>query len=212
MVRRAREAVFMGGARVFPGGAVEDCDAGSAARRAVRWSGPGEELPWRAAALRELAEEAAITLTDSPVVTEGEGEGLYREILAAGEVLDADRLSYVSNWVTPRGPRRRFDARFYATAVGTDAGASSDQREVYEAEWVTAREALELAEAGRWQVEFPTRIHLEKVACRDTVGDALDALTPKGDVPRIEPRIARDPDGGIRIVLPGEPEYEELPG
>src|SRR3954470_17510429 len=51
LVRRTPEARFMGGVWVFPGGAV---DAGE---------GDGEEAH-RAAAIRELREEAGITLED----------------------------------------------------------------------------------------------------------------------------------------------------
>src|SRR5258706_3507278 len=51
LVRRTPEARFMGGVWVFPGGAV-DADEGD-----------GDEAH-RAAAIRELSEEAAITLLD----------------------------------------------------------------------------------------------------------------------------------------------------
>ena len=212
MVRRAREATFMGGARVFPGGALEDFDRGDLARRAVRWSGPAEELPWRAAALRELCEEADVTITDPPIVVSGEGAEVYRAVLDAGAVLDADRLVYIANWVTPRGPSRRFDARFYLTSVPAGWEAAPDGREVFDHEWVTAQRALEHHRRGTWLVEFPTRAQLEALARHDTVQDALDGLAcdPR-DVQRIEPRIGRGDDGTPKVVLPGEPEYEELP-
>lgn len=212
MVRRAREASFMGGARVFPGGALEECDSGDLARRAVRWSGPPDELPWRAAALRELCEEADVTLTAPPIAVAGEGEEVYQAVLAAGAQLDADRLAYVANWVTPRGPSRRFDARFYLTGVPEDWDAAPDEREVFDHEWVTVRQALDRHETGHWLVEFPTRVQLEALAPYDTVEAAMAGLGGDPDgVERIEPRIAHDADGGPRVVLPGEPEYEGLP-
>ena len=212
MVRRAREASFMGGARVFPGGALEDCDSGDLARRAVRWSGPAEELPWRAAALRELCEEADVTLTDPPITVTGEGEDVYRAVLEADARLDADRLAYIANWVTPRGPSRRFDARFYLAGVPAEWDAAPDEREVFDHEWVTAAAALGHHESGNWLVEFPTRVQLEALARYDTVEQALEGLgRDPGEVDRIEPRIARDDNGSLRVVLPGEPDYEGLP-
>ena len=43
MVRRALGASFMGGARVFPGGAVDAVDSGPIAASAVRWSGDNDQ-------------------------------------------------------------------------------------------------------------------------------------------------------------------------
>ena len=85
MVRRVRSAAFMGDAHVFPGGAIDECDRGPLAARAVRWGGDAEELPWRAAALRELAEEAGVLLADPPGARVGGlGADLYRGLVDAG--------------------------------------------------------------------------------------------------------------------------------
>jgi recombination protein RecT len=85
MVRRVRSAVFMGDARVFPGGGLEEADYSALAARVVRWPGDPEELPWRAAALRELAEEAGVFLTDPPgVAVEGKGADLYESLAGRG--------------------------------------------------------------------------------------------------------------------------------
>src|SRR5271165_1343907 len=76
LVRRTPKARFMGGVWVFPGGAV---DAGE---------GAGDEAH-RAAAVRELREEAAI------------------------ELEDADSLVKFSRWITPAEVRIRFDTHFF---------------------------------------------------------------------------------------------------
>lgn len=208
MVRRAREARFMGGAHVFPGGGVDDIDHGPEAEAVVRWSGHPDEFPWRAAALRELAEEAGIVPGTSLDLEEhATGADLYRHLAAAGVTLDADRLAWVSNWITPRGLPRRFDARFYAIAVPGDTAVRSDQREVYDAVWVRPDDALAAADSGAWQVEMPTRAHLEMLtACRD-IGEVL--ARGVGVPPAIEPRLVIDDTGAWGAVLPGEPGYEE---
>ena len=212
MVRRVRSAVFMGDARVFPGGALEDADHSPLAARAVRWHGDPEELPWRAAALRELVEEAGVALTDPPgVPVTGRGEGLYRALVEAGAVLDADRLSYFSNWVTPRfrGLPRRFDTRFYVVVVPAETAAGADRTEVTEASWVTPGEALERAAAGEWKVEFPTRCHLEALAGCGSA-EEVPALAPlPGEVVAVRPRVVFDDDGAFRILLSGDPGYDE---
>src|SRR3954453_18085616 len=94
LVKRNPASRFMGGAWVFPGGAVD--------------AGEGEgDAAHRAAALRELAEEAA-----------GKGEGdpahrapALRELAEEANVTVADAAALVpfSRWITPEQVRIRFD-------------------------------------------------------------------------------------------------------
>ncbi|MBS1195302.1 MAG: hypothetical protein H6R33_22 [Actinobacteria bacterium] len=212
MVRRVHSAAFMGDAHVFPGGAIDECDRGPLAARAVRWGGDPEELPWRAAALRELAEEAGVLLTDPPGARVGGlGADLYRGLVDAGAVLDADSLAYFSNWVTPRGAPRRFDARFFAVVVPAGTAAGADRTEVTEACWVVPGEALRRADSGEWRVEFPTRKHLEALAgYRDAAAVVASAPGVAGVV-RVAPRLTVSADGAWRVLLPGDTGYEEAP-
>jgi 8-oxo-dGTP pyrophosphatase MutT (NUDIX family) len=209
MVRRGGDAPFMGNARVFPGGTVCGADRGPAAAAAVRWSGPPDELPWRAAALRELAEEAGVLLTDPPGVEPEAGSDLFSAVLRSGAVLDADRLVYLSNWVTPKGPPRRYDTRFYVAAADDVAGVLADDREVFDARWVSPDEALALGESGEWEVELPTRKHLEVLSKFHSPQAVLDYAETQRPVGRIEPRVLVAHDGSWKVVLPGEPGYEE---
>lgn len=206
MVRRASRASFMAGARVFPGGAIDDADSGLEARTALRWSGDPEETAWRAAALRELAEETGIVVAEDGVRSgEVSGDDLYRTCVAAGRRLDADALHYLSNWVTPRGLPKRFDTRFYLVEVGADVAARADRVEVFDPVWVTPAAALAAAADGSWVVEFPTRIHLELLAA---TGGIEAALASGGTPERIEPRLVAGVDGAWSILLPGQPGYD----
>lgn len=209
MVQRGGGAPFMGNARVFPGGTICDDDRGPGAEAAVRWSGPPEELPWRAAALRELAEEAGVLLTDPPGIDPAPGHDLFSAVRASGAVFDADRLVYLSNWVTPKGPPRRYDTRFYVAVADEGAGALADDREVFDARWVSPDEALALGESGEWEVELPTRKHLELLAEFHSARDLLDYAVTQRPVTRVEPRVLVADDGSWTVVLPGEPGYEE---
>jgi 8-oxo-dGTP pyrophosphatase MutT (NUDIX family) len=212
MVRRHTSAVFMAGARVFPGGSLDAVDRGDLAASAVSWDGDPSEFAWRAAALRELAEEAGIVVADRQVETAGRlGGDVYSAVLEAGTTLDATRLHYLSNWVTPVGEPRRFDTRFYVVVVGEETAATSDDREVFDAIWVEPDEALRRGRDGTWQIEFPTQIHLELLA---ELGD-IDALVEHARlvVPqRIEPRMAVDDDGTVLFLLPGDPAYAGATG
>jgi 8-oxo-dGTP pyrophosphatase MutT (NUDIX family) len=212
MVRRVRSAVFMGDARVFPGGALDEADYSPLAARAVRWQGDAAELPWRAAALRELAEEAGVFVTDPPGErAAGGGAGLYEALVERGTVFDADCLAYLSNWVTPRfrGAARRFDTRFYAVVVPAGTGAGADRAEVTEASWVSPAEALRRAEGGDWKVEFPTLCHLQALAGCSTPAEVLAMAPAPGEVVPVRPRVVLTGGDGFRILLPDDPGYSE---
>ncbi len=197
----------MGGARVFPGGAVDPIDSGPRAAAAVRWSGDPTELPWRAAALRELVEEVGIVIGAGLSALVGRsGADIYAAVPDGS--LDADRLQYWSNWVTPRGLPKRFDTRFYVVEVGTEAVARSDRLEVYDPVWVTPRAALGAADSGEWIVEAPTRAHLEMLALADDLDGALAAAERAIPV-RIEPRLVVDAAGSWSVLMPGDPGYDE---
>src|SRR5579875_3877934 len=90
LVRRTPQARFMGGAWVFPGGAVS------------REEGSGLAAH-RAAAVRELAEEAGITL-------------------------DPVALVPFARWITPAQVKIRFDTWFYLAPAPDDAEPVIDGR------------------------------------------------------------------------------------
>ena len=93
MVRRSHKAVFMGSAHVFPGGAVDEIDSSPLARESIVWSGAPEEFRWRAAALRELFEEAGVLVgADTEIDQQCEGVEFYEAVKASGQRLDADAL------------------------------------------------------------------------------------------------------------------------
>lgn len=208
MVRRNQSAVFLGGAHVFPGGALEDVDSTDLARRVVDWSGGPEELPWRAAALRELAEEAGVMIgtdLDPPGVEGGE---LYAALEVAGESFDADVLEYFGNWVTPLGAPRRYDTRFYAVQAG--GRVLTDDREVFDAEWVRPEAALDAADAGEWYLEVPTRATLESFVGHESASSFVEQAR-RMPVRRIAPRLGVGSDGTRRILFDGDPGYEDAP-
>src|SRR5881392_4073949 len=105
LVRRTPRARFMGGVWVFPGGAVD----------------PGEDE--RDAALRELVEEAAIT------------------------VAGRDELVRFSRWITPAEVKIRFDTHFFLAPLPEGAEPSIDGQEIVDHAWFTPQGALD-AHAG----------------------------------------------------------------
>jgi 8-oxo-dGTP pyrophosphatase MutT (NUDIX family) len=170
LVKRNPEARFMGGAWVFPGGAVD------------RQEGEGDE-GLRAAALRELREEAGITLAD------------------------ASELVPFSRWITPAQVKTRFDAWFYLAPLPSGAEPIIDGNEVVDVRWYEPETALEAGRQGELLLVFPTIKHLEQLS-RFSSADELLAHARGKEVRPVQPRVLISGETA-RIVLPGEPDYDQ---
>ena len=168
LVRRTPKARFMGGVWVFPGGAV---DAGE---------GAGDEAH-RAAAVRELQEEAGIELTGP------------------------DELVKFSRWITPAQVQIRFDTHFFLAALPAGQEPRVDGEEVIDLGWFTPEAALSSHRAGEIPLVFPTIKHLEQLSAFASVEDLL-AYARGQVVEPIEPRVVVEGEVA-RILLPGEPGY-----
>jgi 8-oxo-dGTP pyrophosphatase MutT (NUDIX family) len=168
LVQRNPQARFMGGAWVFPGGAVD------------RNEGEGDGA-LRAAAVRELAEEAGVHL--------------------AGP----EALVLFSRWITPAEVTIRFDTWFYLAALPKDAVARVDGAEVVDARWYAPEAALAAAREGEILLVFPTIKHLEQLSCFGSAQELIER-TRTSAVEAVQPRVIRQGESS-RIVLPGEPGY-----
>jgi 8-oxo-dGTP pyrophosphatase MutT (NUDIX family) len=164
MVQRNPEARFMPGVWVFPGGSVDPAD------------GDGEQAH-RAAAVRELAEEAGIDL-------------------------DAGELVAYSRWITPRVAPIRFDTRFYLALAPAHSPPKADGSETVDAGWFRPQEALDRHHAGELPLVFPTIKHLESLVDFANAAEALEAARHR-EVKPIEPEVVGEGDER-RIVLPDE--------
>jgi 8-oxo-dGTP pyrophosphatase MutT (NUDIX family) len=170
LVRRNPQARFMGGAWVFPGGAVD------------RSEGEGQG-GLRAAAIRELSEEAGIAI--------GEPE----------------RLVPFSRWITPAEVKIRFDTWFYLARAPAHASPTVDGSEIVDARWYEPRAALEAARSGEVFMVFPTIKHLEQLSCFASA-EALIAHARGREVEPVQPRVVLCGEAA-RILLPGESGYED---
>jgi 8-oxo-dGTP pyrophosphatase MutT (NUDIX family) len=168
LAQRNPDARFMGGAWVFPGGAVNDGD------------GHGD-VALRAAAVRELREEAGVELQD-PV-----------ELVA------------FSRWITPAVVKIRYDTWFFLATLPEGAEPRVDGAEVVDARWFEPTAALAAARAGDILLVFPTIKHLEQLAGFASVADLLTHARGRTVSP-VQPRVLGTGETA-RIVLPGEPGY-----
>jgi len=164
---------FFGGLHVFPGGAVDPIDHSELARRVV--SGPTQDHEFRAAALREVAEEVGWALTTAGVVTAPDlhGAELFDSIDREGSGLDGERLVLISRWVTPTYAPVRFDTRFYVSAVEDTPPIRLDPDELIGHMWTVPDRALEMHERGELALVLPTLAHLRWLTRRHDIDDVL---------------------------------------
>jgi 8-oxo-dGTP pyrophosphatase MutT (NUDIX family) len=170
LLKRTEEARFMPGVWVFPGGGVDPCD------------GQGE-AGFRACAVRELAEEAAIEL-------------------AAGE-----ELILFSRWITPEVISTRFDAWFFLALAPAHTPPEADGSEIVEASWFEPRAALDAHAAGELILAFPTVSQLEELSRYASADEALGAYRGR-EVAPILPKVVGSKEDH-RVVLPGDPDYPD---
>lgn len=240
MLRRNLNSDFVGGAYVFPGGAVDPadrhmdlepvCEGRSDADASRRLGIDGGGLAFWVAAIRESFEEAGILLaydTDGDYVdldnavdmaqwaahrTEvDQGRRRMVELCAAESLrLAVDRMHYFGHWITPVGAPRRYDTRFFVAGAPTNQTPLHDDHEVIANEWVRPAEALRRYRAGEMTMMPPTVSCLKAMTRFPSAADALAAATEITHVPAVLPRIIAV-DGGMRIVLPGDPDYDGDP-
>ena len=168
LVQRTPKARFMGGVWVFPGGAVDEGE------------GAGDDAH-RAAAIRELREEAAIELDDPT------------------------QLVKFSRWITPAAVKIRFDTHFFLATLPDSQQPRIDGEECIDLGWFAPARALEANRAGEIALVFPTIKHLEQLADFDSVEELLAYARGREVVP-VQPKVVLAGEVA-RILLPGEPGY-----
>ena len=238
MLRRNLNSDFVGGAYVFPGGAVDPddrhanldavcvgrTDTDASERLGVEHGG----LAFWVAAIRECFEEAGVLLarhTDGDVITFADpvvdarfiehrravdsGERRLVEICAEEDLqLIVDDIYFFSHWITPEGAPRRYDTRFFVARAPEGQVPLHDDREVIANLWIRPADALARYRAGEFDLVFPTMRSLMALERFACADDALAAAAAVNQVPAILPRIVEDASG-YRILLPGDDGYDD---
>ncbi|MEA2142912.1 MAG: hypothetical protein QOI64_1342 [Solirubrobacteraceae bacterium] len=138
----------------------------------------------RTAAVRELAEEAGVTN------------------------LEPEALVAYSRWITPERIEIRFDTRFYVARAPAGARARVDGDECVDLRWTTPRGALDDYAREELPLVFPTLRHLEELAAFATVDDLLEHARGR-EIVAVLPRVVLRDGAEPRVLLPGEPGYDE---
>ena len=172
LVRRTPKARFMAGVWVFPGGAVEHATDSAAGE---------DDSAHRAAAVRELHEEAGVALHDPA------------------------ELVKFSRWVTPPQVRTRFDTHFFLAPLPAGQEPRVDGEECVDLGWFAPHAALEAHRREEIALVFPTIKHLEQLSPFQSAGELLEharGLT----VEPVHPKVVLCGEVA-RVLLPGEPGY-----
>ncbi len=238
MLRRNLRSSFVGGAYVFPGGAVDPPDRGDAlepwcsgrsdAEASARLGVDSGGLAFWIAAIRESFEESGYLLAYDPdgdlvsldrpdvadrfvghrrAVDQGE-RSLVSVCEEEGLTLAVDSMWYFGHWITPEGAPRRYDTRFFLAAAPPAQTPVHDDHEVIENLWIRPADALARHAARDLAMLPPTIASIRALARSETAGEALAAAAEVVDVPTVQPRVVVD-DGGVRIVMPGDPEWDD---
>jgi 8-oxo-dGTP pyrophosphatase MutT (NUDIX family) len=203
MVERPGAADF-GGMHVFPGGKVDAadstleslCTALTDSLASERLGIPRNGLAFWTAAIREAFEEAGVLLgyrddrlvdLSDPATRDRFAD--HRGAIHKGELsiidlcageglrLATDRVHYFSHWITPVGPPRRYDTRFFLAHMPENQEPAHHEGELEDGLWVRPADALAHQEAGRWTMIFPTLTTLRSlVPYRDVASLEADVL------------------------------------
>jgi len=226
MVQRHAQSDFVPGVFVFPGGSVVDADredevtAGVSVPMAALTPETALGMGVRAAAIRELFEEAGVLLAwqdgESPTPDDatrarwaewrlrlGHDETTIAEMVAAEDlVLATDALTYCAHWITPEAFPKRFSTFFFLAEMPPAQEAEHDARGTTAGLWVRPAEALARYAAGDFPLVFATEHQLRDLAAFATVAAALGASrgrTPATILPRVVTHA-----GAEVILMPGE--------
>jgi 8-oxo-dGTP pyrophosphatase MutT (NUDIX family) len=243
LMRRTTSMAFAAGMHVYPGGAVEAADshvpvAGRAdlALVAARTSSD-DPTAMLVAAARETFEECGVLLavdaggvsTVADAVLEVDrvalvaGEATFAEVLGRrGLRVDDAAIVPFAHWVTPEVEDRRYDTRFFMTAVPPGQDAVYIAGESDRSAWWRPADALAASAEGRMAMLPPTAATLALLAGHPTAASALAAGAAVEVVPLL-PAPYLEADGSVswhllhdrtreRVTLGGEPTASETDG
>ena len=168
VLERGEGSRFLPGYVVFPGGALDVGDAALAGR----WFGDVGEAS-RAAAVRELVEEAGLALTRAGLVDAGDPDSLDPVHAAPPS---ADQLHELARWVAPHEVPVRFDARYFTVLAPSGLDPAPDGGEAAHAWWASPRELLAEWQVGARKLYWPTYATMLELAACNSV-EAIARLT-----------------------------------
>ena len=188
LLRRNDKVAFMAGSYVFPGGRVDPADHAKVDATLLPATftdlTDAEEAAYRQAAVRELLEEANVTVAPA-------------------------NLAPLAHWVTPEIEIRRYDTRFFLARMPDGQHPRHDEGEMTALEWLSPKQAIAKFERREMLLPPPTWTtirQLEKLASIDEVF----AWAKARKVVRVMPGFIKT-DTVTMLTLPGDPLFPAIP-
>ena len=181
-------------------------------------------LSFYVAAIREAFEEAGILLAlhegnHSPLSIISDAEksryDVYREQVNKDSqhfidivkqerlILDVGEMHYIARWITPEGPPRRFDTRFFIARMPKQQDPKPDQSELVHSAWFSAQEILDKADSGEMILMSPTLRMIKNLAMFNSSDEVINAAAKNLPAERARVNKLR------QITLPSDKDYNE---
>jgi 8-oxo-dGTP pyrophosphatase MutT (NUDIX family) len=181
-------------------------------------------LSYYIGAIRESFEEAGILLaldkdSHEPLSLAGKENSarfnIHRNSVNASErdfleiieeenlILDAGAMHYIARWVTPKGPPRRYDTRFFISRMPENQIPLHDDNELVHSEWISPQEILAKVESEDMILMSPTLRMIQSLAKFSNADDVIAAAS--ANLPDERARVNKNKE----LVLPGDPFYDD---
>lgn len=233
MLRRNLGALWVGGAHVFPGGAVDAadrderlfsrCDSPDDLNASLLLGHGSGGLGYWVAAIRETFEEAGVLLArhaDGADIDPRDsawdrlvdaryalnaGECSFTEVIESEDlILECSRLMLFSHWITPEGMPRRYDTWFFVAAAPEGHSYLHDDGETVESAWKSPADAVAQAESDEIDLILPTRRSLDALSLFPSTDRLFSHIEENAGAGNQRLQMVRDRAGGERLVLPGD--------
>ncbi|MFH0728855.1 MAG: NUDIX domain-containing protein [Pseudomonadota bacterium] len=233
LLKRSATSSFMAGNYVFPGGMVDDVDAGdwsdlvdmdheTIKRRLGGGLAVQDALTYGVAAIRETFEEAGVLLarqTDSATQgferarrqreTDVFKEGWFRSLVTEHQFcLQLTGLFRWAHWVTPREMKRHYDTRFFVAAMPPDQTCRPDARETTAGVWISPLAGLKANLKGEISLSPPAIVTLQAFSKFKDYEELQEVITKRPWGEPLRPRFITMGKDAV-IVEPWDPEFEQ---
>jgi len=225
LVKRHGLSDVLGGAYVFPGGKLDASDAlldarlldASPAQLHAALGEPATPVATATglyvAALREAFEESGVlfargALPAGDAAAQGKKGAFNQMVLDHALQLQTRAVLPWSRWITPIMPSvssKRFDTRFFVSAVPEGQTALHDSHEATESVWLAPRTALEQYWNGQIELAPPQIMTLAHLSRHTSVADAMEAA--RSSLPPVILPEAFNEAGERVICYPGDPQH-----